>query len=77
MATTSNGNRVDSNMDLAEKAYLTFKKTGSMPESIGTGTAAAQINAHMKVFNSLRKEWGPETLRKFMESEFSVAGGKS
>ena len=72
MAVTSNGLKVDKNFELAEKAYEQYKKTGQMPTDIGIGQAQAAINDSLGLYNKLKEKWGPENLRKFMNSQFKV-----
>jgi len=72
IAITSNGNLVNKNFEIAEKAYDYYKKNGRMPTDIGVGEAAPAINKSMGLFNDLINAWGPENFRKFMLTDFTV-----
>ena len=68
LAVTSNGMKVDKNLELAEKAYEHYKATGKLPENIGIGNATNPINEGMKAFNKLHAKLGMDQLREFMTS---------
>ena len=72
LATTSNGNKVDKNFELAEKAYAEWKETGRMP-AVGIGTAANAINSGMELFNRLSEKMSPEALERMLVTKFTVA----
>lgn len=72
LAVTSNGNKVDKNFELAERAFQHWKDTGSLPTDIGIGKAASMINNSMAVFNELDRQWGFEKLEQFMLSKMAV-----
>lgn len=72
LATTSNGLKVNKNFELAEAAYQGWKSTGRMPDNIGIGNAAQQINRGLAAFNSLSDKLGAERLAKFMSTEFGA-----
>jgi hypothetical protein len=71
LAVTSNGLKVGTNFVLAERAYATWKASGTMP-AIGEGKAAAQINQALEEFNRAVGERGLEGYQKFLTSEFTV-----
>ncbi|HRY42273.1 MAG TPA: hypothetical protein P5153_17195 [Candidatus Krumholzibacteria bacterium] len=72
LAVTSNGQRVDSNFTLAERAYSVYKETGRMPTNLTAGNAQKAINKSLGLFNTLRMAWGIDNLRNFMQTEFTV-----
>ncbi len=72
LATTSNGLKVNKNFELAEQAYQGWKTSGRMPDNVGIGNAAQQINRGLGMFNTLSDKLGAERLAKFMSTEFGV-----
>jgi hypothetical protein len=69
LAVTSNGNKVDKNFELADKAYRGYKATGRMPTNIGIGQAGKPINDALQAFNALRDQRGLDWMREFMLTE--------
>jgi hypothetical protein len=72
LAVTSNGINVETNFELAEQVYNTYKKTGEMPSNIKAGKAQETINKSLKLFNDMVKKYGMDDMRKFMATEFTV-----
>jgi len=72
LAVTSNGMKVGKNFELAELAYVEYKKTGSMPTNIQAGQAQKAINKSLQLFNDLKAQWGIDDLRRFMLTNFTV-----
>ena len=72
LAVTSNGQKVDANFDLADTVYTRFKADGVMPTDVQGGKSQAAINDGLALYNELVVAWGPDTLRKFMITEFTV-----
>jgi hypothetical protein len=72
LAVTSNGQKVNKNFELAERAYRAYKTTGRMPTDIDGGQAQIAINEGLDLYNKLRAEWGIANLQKFMETTFTV-----
>lgn len=72
LATTSNGLKVNKNFELAEQAYQGWKTSGRMPDNVGIGNAAQQINRGLGMFNTLSDKLGAERLAKFMSTEFGA-----
>lgn len=68
LAVTSNGLKVDKNFQLAEAAYVEYKKTGVMPSNVGIGNAAKAINEKLAAFNDLKKTFGLERMRQLLLS---------
>ena len=74
LAVTSNGMKVDQNFKMAEEAYRKYKATGIMPDNIGIGNAAGQINSALEMFNNLVAKMGDAgRLSKFMVTKWTVA----
>lgn len=72
LAVTSNGLKVAQNFDLAERAYRIWSATGTMPDNIGIGNAAQQINKGLRMHKDLVEKMGAERLMKFMSTELEV-----
>lgn len=72
LAVTSNGLKVDKNFELAMKAYEAWRKTGSMPDNVGIGTAAKKINDGLRLYNVMLKQHGFDALEKFMRNKDTV-----
>lgn len=72
LAITSNGQKVDKNFQLTEQAYAYWKQTGRLPEDIGVGTAAQNINEGMRTINQMVDAWGVELTRDFLDLPFTV-----
>jgi hypothetical protein len=73
LAVTSNGQKVDQNFELAEKAYRYYKRYGKMPTNIKAGQAQKAINQSLKLFNEMEKAYGLDLLRSFMATEFTAS----
>ena len=73
LAVTSNGQKVDQNFELAEKAYKYYKRYGKMPTNIKAGQAQGAINKSLKLFNEMEKDYGLDLLRSFMATEFTAS----
>lgn len=67
LAVTSNGVKVNTNFELAERAYSYWKANNNrLPTSgIGVGTAATRIHEGLKVYNDLIARWGFDRFRSF------------
>jgi predicted AAA+ superfamily ATPase len=65
LAVTSNGQKVEQNFELAEKAYEHYVKTGNMPTNVKAGQAQKAINKSLKLFNDMKEAYGPEPLSRF------------
>jgi hypothetical protein len=72
LAVTSNGLKVDKNFELAIKAYEAWRKTGTMPDNVGIGTAAKKINDGLRLYNVMLKQHGFDALEKFMRNKDTV-----
>jgi hypothetical protein len=72
LAVTSNGMKVGKNFELAEQAYVAYKRDGVMPTDIQAGQAQKAINKSMALFNELEEKWGIDDLRRFMLTNFTV-----
>jgi len=68
LAVTSNGLKVSQNFELADEAYRAYKATGVMPNNVGIGNASSAINDTLAAFNTLKKKFGLEQMRKLMLS---------
>ena len=73
LAVTSNGQKVDKNFELAEEVYVAYKKTGLMPTDVKAGMAQEAVNKSLGHFNQLKAEWGMDSLRMFMMTNFTVS----
>jgi len=73
LAVTSNGQKVDQNFELAEKAYSYYKRYKKMPTNIKAGQAQGAINKSLKLFNEMEKDYGLDLLRSFMATEFTAS----
>jgi hypothetical protein len=56
-AVTSNGLKVDKNMDLALDVYETIKTTGRMPTDMGIGKAAKAINQGLQKYHTMLEKF--------------------
>jgi hypothetical protein len=73
LAVTSNGQKVEQNFELAEKAYRHYKRFKRMPTNIKAGQAQKAINQSLKLFNEMKKAYGPKLLSSFMATEFTAS----
>jgi len=73
LAVTSNGQKVEQNFELAEKAYKYYKRYKKMPTNIKAGQAQKAINQSLKLFNEMQKAYGPKLLSSFMATEFTAS----
>ncbi|HKE43893.1 MAG TPA: diguanylate cyclase [Steroidobacteraceae bacterium] len=73
LAIHSNGLPVNQNFQIADAAYEVYRKTGQMPSNLGIGAARQQIRQAAELFNERVQQWGLDTFRKFMLSEFTVS----
>lgn len=71
MAITSNGMSVQENTKYAEKVYSSYKKKGKFP-AFGAGAEGEAMRKAFKLFNDLKEKWGMNTLRNFLNTEFTV-----
>jgi hypothetical protein len=78
LAVTSNGLKVGKNFEIAEQVYRGWKASAKksedrrMPDNVGIGTAKNAINKSLALFNTLRDSWGPDDVRRFMLTNFTV-----
>ena len=73
LAVTSNGQKVEQNFELAERAYKYYRRYGKMPTNIRAGQAQKAINQSLKLFNEMEKAYGLDLLRSFMATEFTAS----
>jgi hypothetical protein len=73
LAVTSNGQKVEQNFELAEKAYKYYKRYKKMPTNVKAGQAQKAINKSLKLFNEMEKAYGLDLLRSFMATEFTAS----
>ena len=73
LAVTSNGQKVNKNFDYTDQVYEHYKRTGEMPTNIQAGTSSDSMNSAFETFNTLKKQIGLETFRKFMLSDYTMA----
>jgi hypothetical protein len=71
LAITSQGEVVQSNVRLAEKAYEHFRKTGHFPTNL-PAKEQESINGNFNKLNNLLDTLGPEGTREFLGKEFTV-----
>jgi hypothetical protein len=70
MAITSQGENVRSNVRLTDIAYAYFKEHGRFPTDLKAKDPA--INANLEKFNDLLARMGPDGLRNFLHTEYTV-----
>ena len=70
-AITSQGLNVEDNLGFAMKVYDGFRKNGKFPE-IGQGADQSAMVNNFKLANYLLDDMGPNLLRQFLETEFTV-----
>ena len=71
MAITSQGLNVEDNLAFAMKVYDSFRKTQRFPE-IGQGADQGAMVSNFKLANALLDDMGPDLMRQFLETEFTV-----
>jgi hypothetical protein len=75
LAVTSNGQRVEKNFELAERAYASWKESkGTMPSEVGAGgPAGKKVHEALARYNDLVAKFGsPSAVEKFMLTEFTA-----
>jgi hypothetical protein len=70
-AITSQGLNVEDNLGFAMKVYDGFRQNGKFPE-IGQGADQSAMVNNFKLANYLLDDMGPNLLRQFLETEFTV-----
>jgi len=71
MAITSQGLNVENNLKFTMRQYDAFRKQGSFPE-IGEGDSSQAMIKNFELVNALLREMGPNMLRRFLVTPFSV-----
>jgi hypothetical protein len=72
LAVTSNGKTVSQNSEETFDMYDVFRRTGRMPEDMGTGKEKKAINDALKLWNDKTAEMGTENFIKFLSTDYSV-----
>lgn len=74
LAVTSNGLKVDKNLELAGQVYEVLQDTGRFPTDAGIGEAANAINEGLARYHSLLDQFGGDhqALEDFMNSQQTV-----
>jgi hypothetical protein len=70
-AITSQGLNVEDNLAFAMKVYDQFRQSGKFPE-IGQGADQSAMSSNFKLANYLLDDMGPDLMRQFLETEFTV-----
>jgi hypothetical protein len=70
-AITSQGLNVEDNLAFAMKVYDQFRQSGKFPE-IGQGADQSAMASNFKLANYLLDDMGPDLMRQFLETEFTV-----
>jgi hypothetical protein len=70
LATTSQGETVDSNVRLAEQAYDGFNKTGKFPDNLSVKKSG--VNANLHKLNKLVEKLGLDGTREFFSKEMTA-----
>jgi hypothetical protein len=70
-AITSQGLNVEDNLAFAMKVYDQFRQSGKFPE-IGQGADQSAMTSNFKLANYLLDDMGPDLMRQFLETEFTV-----
>jgi hypothetical protein len=70
-AITSQGLNVEDNLKFAMKVYDQFRLNGKFPE-IGQGADQGAMTSNFKLANYLMDDMGPNLMRQFLETEFTV-----
>ena len=71
MAITSQGLNVEDNLAFAMKVYDSFRINKRFPE-IGQGADQGAMVSNFKLANALLTDMGPDLMRQFLETEFTV-----
>jgi hypothetical protein len=71
MAITSQGLNVEDNLAFAMKVYDSFRTNQRFPE-IGQGADQGAMVSNFKLANALLSDMGPDLMRQFLETEFTV-----
>ena len=71
MAVTSQGLNVEDNLAFAMKVYDSFRKNQRFPE-VGQGADQGAMVSNFKLANALLDDMGPDLMRQFLETEFTV-----
>ena len=71
MAITSQGLNVEDNLAFAMKVYDSFRINQRFPE-IGQGADQGAMVGNFKLANALLTDMGPDLMRQFLETEFTV-----
>jgi hypothetical protein len=71
MAVTSQGLNVEDNLAFAMKVYDSFRLNQRFPE-IGQGADQGAMVSNFKLANALLTDMGPDLMRQFLETEFTV-----
>ena len=71
MAITSQGLNVEDNLAFAMKVYDSFRTNQRFPE-IGQGADQGAMVGNFKLANALLTDMGPDLMRQFLETEFTV-----
>gem|GEM_PF-4915743 len=71
MAITSQGLNVENNLKITMRQYDAFRNDGKFPE-VGEGDSAAVMQKSFRVINGLLDEIGPDLLRRFLVTEFTI-----
>ena len=74
LAATSNGTKVDKNLELASIAYEHLQKTGRFPTDIGIGKAAKAIRSGLQMYHTMLDKFNGDhaALEQFSNSQFTV-----
>ena len=72
MAITSQGLNVENNLNFTMRQYDAFRKQGKFPE-VGEGEDAQAMKGNFALANDLLAEMGPDMLRRFLVTPFTVA----
>jgi hypothetical protein len=70
-AITSQGLNVEDNLKFAMKVYDQFRLNNKFPE-IGQGADQGAMTSNFKLANYLMEDMGPNLMRQFLETEFTV-----
>lgn len=71
LAISSQGLNVEDNLKFASEQYEQFRTTGKFPET-GKGETAQAMAGNFRLANNLLEEMGPDLLRRFLTTEFTV-----
>ena len=71
MAITSQGLNVENNLKFTMRQYDAFRNQGRFPE-VGEGDSGAVMEKNFRQINNLLDEMGPDMLRRFLVTEFTI-----